>query len=204
MVAARVTVVEQRRSLVAQRDFERPAIAVERIEGRVGNEALETNCPGGRGVVEGRQRGRGARAARQRRREAALRLLAVRSPAARRRDRERAPADAGLREPELTELPVGAGDGLPVDAERAREIADGGQPCAGRNTSRLDAAPQVVDELAGHRRRAGTALQRDDHGPTVTRMIALVKQANMAPARPSIGPQPVKAATASRASAAAA
>src|SRR5262249_57078126 len=115
-------------------------------------------------------------------REAALGLLAARPPAARRRDRDRAPADAGLREPELTELPVGAGDGLPVYAERAREIADGGQPCAGRNTSRLDAAPQVVDELAGHRRRARTALQRDDHGPTATRMIALGKQDNIAPA----------------------
>src|SRR5262249_30037041 len=91
-------------------------------------------------------------------------------------------------EPELAELPVGAGDGLPVDAERAREIADGGQPGAGRNTSGLDPAPQVVDELAVQGRRAGTALQRDDHGPTVTRMIALVKQANMVTVRGSIGP----------------
>src|SRR5262249_62236034 len=103
---------------------------------------------------------------------------AVAGPSPRRRHGEGTAPDARFREPKLAELAISACYRLAVDAEAAREVADGGQACARRHAPGLDAAPQVVDELAMDRRRAGPALQRDDHAPTGDRPIALGKWAN--------------------------
>src|SRR5262249_5006749 len=103
---------------------------------------------------------------------------AVAGPSPRRRHGEGTAPDARFREPKLAELAISACYRLAVDAEAAREVADGRQARARRHAPGLDAAPQVVDELAMDRRRAGPALQRDDHAPTVIRSIALVKCVN--------------------------
>src|SRR5262245_20315805 len=105
-------------------------------------------------------------------------VLAVAGASPRRRQRKSAAPDARFREPQGAELAIGARHRLAVDAEAAREVADGRQARARRHAPGLDAAPQVVDELAMDRRRAGPTLQRDDHAPTVIRSIALVKWAN--------------------------